>query len=109
MSRRKAAASREQTLLQIVFMMWLELGKPWTQQDRDKLEADIRAEGHGWALPAVTNIDDDELLTAQQLSNILGYSASTIRVWPARHGIPQYDGRFRWGDIHQFIRSRTPR
>lgn len=99
--------SREQTLLQIVFMMWMELHKPAEQQNLASLEDDIREAGYSWALPTLNQIDDDELLTAGQLADLLGYSESTVRVWPSRHGIAQYGGRYRWGDIDQFLRSRN--
>lgn len=99
--------SREQIQAQVILGMWLELRKPHDQQDPDGLDREIRREGFAWALPSMAHIDDDELLTPAELSDLLGYSESTIRNWPARYQLPQVNGKYRWGDIEDLINTRN--
>lgn len=99
--------SREQGLLHVILAMWVELRKPPEEQDPATLDAGIRREGLAWALPSLAHIDDDELLTTAQLADLLGYAESTIRTWPKRHGLPQVNGQFRWGDVDTMLRQRN--
>lgn len=101
--------TREQTLLQIVYALWTELRKPADEQDAHQLDRQIRATGAGWALPGHQghDHDDDDLLTTAQVADELGLTESTIRGWPRRYDITNHNGRWRWGDVKQVIRSRN--
>ena len=101
--------TREQTLLRIIYTLWLELRKPSDQQHPDQIDHEIRQAGAGWALPSHQGHDlhDDDLLTTTQVADQLGLTESTIRDWPRRYGIATHQGRYRWGDIKTVIRSRN--
>lgn len=102
-----AAQTREQALQQIVFALWFELRRPPGEQNPDQLDANIRAEGHAWALPTQLDIHPDELLTTKQIADRTGYTESAIRNWPSRYGITQHPGRrYRWADIEQLLKGR---
>lgn len=93
---------RERKLLQLVHFLWLEIRNP--SGNPGALEWAIRNEGMGWALPPRNHIDDNDLLTPDQIGHELGYETSTIRVWAHRYQLAQYrGGRYRWGDIRKHL------
>lgn len=98
--------SREQDLQRVILAMWVELRKPAREQNPDALDAGIRQAGLAWTLPSMAHIDAGELLTVAQAAELTGYAESTIRDWPARYGLTQHGGRYRWGDIDQLLKTR---
>jgi hypothetical protein len=100
---KKRIPSRERTLQQVVFRMWMELKQHATPQALNKLEADIREAGHAWALPEGGELHPDTLLNATEVAARLGIKASTVRNWPTRYGLQQVNGQYRWGDVQKLI------
>ncbi|MFV8173778.1 hypothetical protein [Mycolicibacterium peregrinum] len=97
---------RENRLLQLVWVLWHELGK---HIDTSALERGIREERLGWALPTDSTIDDDTYLTPEQLCERLGYTESGIRNWRQRYNLQAIDGKYRWGDVRAILEGRSPR
>lgn len=97
---------RENRLLQLVWVLWHELGK---HIDTSALERGIREERLGWALPTDSSIDDDTYLTPEELCDRLGYTESGIRNWKQRYNLQAIDGKYRWGDVRAILEDRGPR
>lgn len=97
---------RENRLLQLVWVLWHELGK---HIDTSALERGIREERLGWALPTDSMLDDDTYLTPEQLCEHLGYTESAIRNWRHRYNLTPIDGKYRWGDVRALLEDRGGR
>lgn len=99
-------ATREDRLIQLVCFLWGQLRLYAPTDDLGDIETGIETAGMGWAIPYWERRDPDDWLTVTEIADELGYTASTIRNWPARYGLQPAAGRYRWGDIQEALTER---